>query len=532
MKKRLVSILLTAIMVLGAFGTFAFAENEAPAAGSTDSQGTEEITEPAPLAKGAESGETTTGEVNLSVTATAGPLSAKVSWTADAEGLTYKVTPTVDGVEKPAVSVSGTSYELKGLREGTRVSFKVEAFSGEELVGSAVTDVVAAGAVTLTAEATPGSLSVIASWTADAEGLTYKVTPTVEGTEKEPVDVGSETSYEEKGLTEGTKVSFKVEAFLDGFPVATAVTEEVGAGKIAPPDGVKPFWSYNSVALEWEPVEGAVKYWIYKDGKHVKNAYPDSTAYDVIDHEGKVSSIIWNINDDSYHKFYVRSMSEDGTLSEKSEIKSAKRVTQMYIQVRFRVARDLTSHDGYGKTHYFPKGTKVTAFGFGGGKYKFYYNGYLYWVSYLNTDWAKAITAKTDGYSWNWNKKEAEYFINASGVTSPTQYYFWVSPYVQHVYLFKGSKGRWKLYDDWECNTGAAATPSPTGWDKSIYKKAWRRNGHGPWTAFQSWTSFHDIRFTSEPLGSPISHACVRCPNPKADWIYYYIPYNTRVAVY
>ena len=39
MKKRLVSILLTAIMVLGAFGTFAFAENEAPAAGSTDGQG-------------------------------------------------------------------------------------------------------------------------------------------------------------------------------------------------------------------------------------------------------------------------------------------------------------------------------------------------------------------------------------------------------------------------------------------------------------------------------------------------------------
>ena len=89
MKKRLVSILLTAIMVLGAFGTFAFAENEAPAAGSTDGQGIEEITEPAPLTKGAEDGETETGTVNLSATAVAGPLSATVSWTADAQGLTY-----------------------------------------------------------------------------------------------------------------------------------------------------------------------------------------------------------------------------------------------------------------------------------------------------------------------------------------------------------------------------------------------------------------------------------------------------------
>lgn len=469
MKKRIMSILLTAVMILGTFGTCVFALDEVPVEGEGTYQeetgGTETPAE-----------ETVTEE---------------------------------DATDEQATEDTSTEEPAPE---------KADAPAAE--IGS-VSDVTA----------TPGALSVTVTWTAE-EGLAYKVIAIVNGAARAPADPTGAGKYVLNNLAKGDKVSFRVQAYADGVLVAETESNVVEVVKITAPTGVKAFWSYDSVALEWEPVEGAVKYWIYKDGAHCKNAYPGATAYDVIDHEGKLSTVIWDINDDDYHSFYVRALADDGTLSEPSEIKTAKRVTQMYIQVRLRVDRNLTSHDGKNKSHTFKKGTWVTAFGFGGGKYKFYYNGNLFWLSYLNTDNAKAITAKTDGYSWNWSKKEAEYFINTSGVSSPTQYYFWVSPYVQHVYLFKGSKGRWKLYDDWECNTGAAATPSPTGWDKSIYKKVLKRNGHGPWTAFQSWTSFHDIRFTSEPLGSPISHACVRCPNAKADWIYYNIPYNTRVAIY
>jgi hypothetical protein len=328
---------------------------------------------------------------------------------------------------------------------------------------------------------------------------------------------------------------------VDGEAVATdedAAVETQGtpstdlepAVKLATPTGLVTYSAYQSVALEWDPVPNAGYYEVYMDGVCVNGKYP--TTIRAYDNANRMYCLFGGLGDEGTHYFAVKAMSSDTTKflpSEVSATVSDSPVRQMYIWFKFKKKSKLKSHDGMKVKHTFNKNEWVRAHGFGGGKYKFYYNGNLFYSSYLRTKGAWCDYQKGSSY----DVKEAEYFVNTSGTGSATPWYLWVNQNTQHVYLLYGSAGNYRVYDHWICSTGAAKTPSPTGFNKKIYKRVKKRNGHGPWTAFQSWTSFHGSRKSwAKKWGNPASHACIRCPNEKAQFIYKNIPNGTCVSVF
>ncbi len=302
------------------------------------------------------------------------------------------------------------------------------------------------------------------------------------------------------------------------------VAGEAPAATVTAPAKLTATPAYNGVTLKWPKAEGASTYNVYRDGKLVKKGLTALKYYDKY-----ITTKAQNRKQQlKNHKYYVEAVAADGTTAKTGTIESCM-VQQMYISIVLRAKARLTSHDKAKVSKTFKANTPIITYGFGGGKYKFYSGGHLFYVSYLRTraGSSKALFTK----KFNYSKAVAENFVNTNGQTSKTKWLIWVNQYTQHLYVFKGSKGKWKVYDHWEISSGKPSTPSPTGFNKAIYKKVSNRHGLGPWTVFQSWTSFHGKQ-RSWKLGAPASGACIRNPNEKSRWIYKTIPTRTAVIIY
>jgi hypothetical protein len=165
------------------------------------------------------------------VSATAGPGSAAVSWSAPSEGgpvSTYTVTPYIGSEAQPATTVSGsppaTNVTIKGLTDGTSYTFKVSA-SNSNGAGPASAE---SNAVTPTGLSAPGAPTEVAASPATGQALVswaqpssnggssitgYTITPYVGATAQTPVEVaGSATSAVVKGLTNGVGYTFTITA--------------------------------------------------------------------------------------------------------------------------------------------------------------------------------------------------------------------------------------------------------------------------------------------------------------------------------
>jgi hypothetical protein len=165
------------------------------------------------------------------VSATAGPGSATVSWSAPAEGgpaTTYTITPYIGSEAQTSSTVNGsppaTEATVKGLTDGTSYTFKVQA-SNSNGAGPVSTASNAVMPSALTVPSAPTGVTASAataqaqvSWSEPASngGSTitgYTITPYVGSTAQTPVEVGgSSTSTIVKGLTNGTSYTFTVSA--------------------------------------------------------------------------------------------------------------------------------------------------------------------------------------------------------------------------------------------------------------------------------------------------------------------------------
>lgn len=133
-----------------------------------------------------------------------------------------------------------------------------------------------------------------------------------------------------------------------------------------------------------------------------------------------------------------------------------------------------------------------------------------------------------------------EGFVDLGKYASDTQYLIWVSLQTQHVNIFEGSQGNWKLIQSFLCGTGSNLHPTPTCVCKTtgLYDdwKYERYHVINVTKLFDGY-AFHSILLNyngtvnNGSLGAPISHGCIRLSVADSRYIYE-MPIGTTVVIY
>lgn len=135
-----------------------------------------------------------------------------------------------------------------------------------------------------------------------------------------------------------------------------------------------------------------------------------------------------------------------------------------------------------------------------------------------------------------------EQWINAKGYGSNTNYLVWCNLYTQHINVFYGSKGNWKLVFTSQCATGIRTSPTPQEVTTILYKTS-------KWdfpsfyvhhvSVFDHDRGFHSLPYDYDGklslnayVGSPASHGCVRLPEDGVMYIWNKVPVGSTVVIY
>ena len=140
---------------------------------------------------------------------------------------------------------------------------------------------------------------------------------------------------------------------------------------------------------------------------------------------------------------------------------------------------------------------------------------------------------------------EKETWVNAKGYSSNSNYLVWINRAYQHVNVFTGSKGSWKLTKSFVVGTGAPGTETPVGVTKVTYKlkAGWTTSTYTvrPVVGFYPDTgyAFHSRLCTPKTdkeydfsSGYPVSHGCVRMQKSDINWIYDNVPIGSTVVIF
>jgi len=153
-------------------------------------------------------------------------------------------------------------------------------------------------------------------------------------------------------------------------------------------------------------------------------------------------------------------------------------------------------------------------------------NGSKYWIKQGNVRYNAPYT-KLD-----YTTQAKERFVNKKGYSSKTKYLVFISHYTQRVYLFTGSKGKWKLKKTYRCATGKASTRSPQGVFKVTKKGKRTPAGSKYVTYFYKSNAFHARPAGSKTIGKPASNGCIRMYKDDAIFFYKSMPKGTTVVSY
>jgi hypothetical protein len=196
-------------------------------------------------------------------------------------------------------------------------------------------------------------------------------------------------------------------------------------------------------------------------------------------------------------------------VSSKWSTSSARPVRQMYQEIKVN-------------------GSWHTANGYSGGRY-YTLDGYVYDVNRVSR--ASCDYSETNNYT----NRTAENFVNE--LTGYKKSYgkskmVWISTYTQHLYVFEynTSKKMWKIKKHWECSTGKAGSATPMSKNFEVGHNHKSRHGIRYWSCFSSHNGMHGLGSYSDHSGEPVSGGCVRNPDSKAEFVYYYVPVGARVV--
>lgn len=209
-------------------------------------------------------------------------------------------------------------------------------------------------------------------------------------------------------------------------------------------------------------------------------------------------------------------------------------VASIRYRLNIKQGGTLTKHAGKGPRTYSLKGGQtIDTDRFQTGKYIFEYKGSIFYISKTRVSKATALYNKRG--TWNYTAKEATYYVNDRGTNSKTNTMVFINTFCQHGYYFTraNKKSDWECEKNWECATGLASTPTPTGdrGEKYIHDHIRKKNGINYWNLFNGNAALHGTKPNDKRVGMVISNGCVRNPDNFAEYIYKNAKLKTRVLI-
>ena len=209
-------------------------------------------------------------------------------------------------------------------------------------------------------------------------------------------------------------------------------------------------------------------------------------------------------------------------------------VASIRYRLNIKQGGTLTKHAGKGPRTYSLKGGQtIDTDRFQTGKYIFEYKGSIFYISKTRVSKATALYNKRG--TWNYTAKEATYYVNDRGTNSKTNTMVFINTFCQHGYYFTraNKKSDWECEKNWECATGLASTPTPTGdrGEKYIHDHIRKKNGINYWNLFNGNAALHGTKPNDKRVGMVISNGCVRNPDRFAEYIYKNAKLKTKVLI-
>jgi len=384
---------------------------------------------------------------------------------------------------------------------------------------------------------------VVIKWNKVEGAAKYKVVRTTNG---KIIATTDKLGFYDKKAKPYTKTTYRVYAYdKAGKFMVRSEPKSITTGGIANVGPITTASGYQSVTLRWNKIPGALYYDIIRTdsyGRSVKLKIA-TTAKNSLNSKMIEYRDSKNVEADVsyyYSVWAVRNAKENGkTVKVRSKAKrnshSVKSVRQMYQTIYFGSSATLTSHAGPSVTRTFYPGTPIVTTGFGGGQYKFWYGGSLFYANYTRVSYATCDYITSSDYSKLSATKFINELYNAGEVRrSSSDYLIWVSTYTQHLYIFKWNyrTKSWVLDRHWECSTGTAGSPTRIDTYMNIEARYSYEGGIPYWNCFSGMNAIHGKKDSYAIDGHPHSHGCVRNYNSNAGWIWDNCPMGTPVAIY
>lgn len=209
-------------------------------------------------------------------------------------------------------------------------------------------------------------------------------------------------------------------------------------------------------------------------------------------------------------------------------------VASIRYRLNIKQGGTLTKHAGKGpRTYSLKSGQTIDTDRFQTGRYIFEYKGSIFYISKTRVSKATALYNKRG--TWNYSAKEATYYVNDRGTNSKTNTMVFINTFCQHGYYFTraNKKSDWECTKNWECATGLASTPTPTGdrGEKYIHDHIRKKNGINYWNLFNGNAALHGTKPNDKRVGMVISNGCVRNPDKFAEYIYKNAKMKTKVLI-
>lgn len=300
-----------------------------------------------------------------------------------------------------------------------------------------------------------------------------------------------------------------------------------------------PVVSADAVELTWDAVEGADGYRVYAVKADGTKAFKDTE---------KTTFMYDGLDNDSDYTFYVVSIKKAERANGKKESDPSEVTESTHIKYNDADECHAIWYNGKMKykskafatssskkvVKYLPKNAPVKVLSRNSARSKVLYNGTVYWVGRSKCKYTSSIYDS----SRDWTTKAKEAYVNNN--SSSTKYLIFISQYTQRVNVYEGKKGAWKLIRTGLCATGVLSNKTPMGTFKTYKKEKgwyWKNRWCGPIVRFASKNSFHSLpmRYSGaiiDPtLGKPMSHGCIRLETPYIKYIHS-LPLKTTVMSY